>query len=333
MAYRTPVIMAATAGAIFVPLLLVVVFPVLRSPTKRPHRDPKQLPQGVTRSFTPTGLELLVAKSSSNGTQKQVPVLMLHGGFGSALCYEKWLPYLASQGRDAYSQSLSGTSRPSHRTHSNPTNFIPGHGLSPRPSNFVTMMATDFVRDLEGALDYISALHPDQPAPILIGHSAGGGLSQAMLANTQREAPTSGVILVAGFPPTGGWPVYVNWLFADPWFGVRMLRQGGDPKSPLSSPALVQKVFFGPKMKQEDLLEFYEYMNPEESVGWPISMMFPFIDVEKVKRHTNGKVAWIGGQNDVLMSPSIMKEAAEKYHAPLTIVSSAGKLNCRYHRV
>jgi hypothetical protein len=108
-----------------------------------------------------------------------------------------------------------------------------------------------------------------------------------------------------------------------------MLRQGGDPKSPLSSPVLVQKVFFGPKMKQEDLLELYEYTNPEESLGWPISMMLPFIDVEKVKRHTNGKVAWIGGKNGVLMSPKIMKEAAEKYHAPLTIVPSAGKLNFR----
>jgi hypothetical protein len=112
-----------------------------------------------------------------------------------------------------------------------------------------------------------------------------------------------------------------------------MICQGGDPKSSLSSPALVQKVFFGPKMKQEDLLEFYEYMNPEESVGWPISMMFPFVDVEKVKQHTNRKIAWIGGQNDVIMSPKIMKDAAEKYHAPLTIVPSAGELNCRYHRV
>jgi pimeloyl-ACP methyl ester carboxylesterase len=153
------------------------------------------------------------------------------------------------------------------------------------------MKATDFVRDLEEALDYISTLQPDQPRPILIGHSAGGGLSQVMLANTQKETLTSGVILVAAFPPTGGWTVYVNWLFVDPWFGVRMLLQGGDPKSSLSSPALVQKIFFGPKMKQEDLLAFYEYMNPEESVGWPISMMFPFVDVEKVKKHTNGKVA------------------------------------------
>lgn len=190
------------------------------------------------------------------------------------------------------------------------------------------MTVTDFTRELEEALDYISMLHPDQPRPILVGHSAGGGLSQATLANTQKEILTSGVILVAAFPPTGGWSVYVNWFLADPWFGLRMILHGGDPKSPLSSPALVQKIFFGPKMKGEDLLEFFEDMNPEESVGWPNSMMFPFVDVEKVKQHADGKVAWIGGQKDVIMSPKVMKSAAKKYNAPLTIVPSAGEWDC-----
>ena len=70
----------------------------------------------------------------------------------------------------------------------------------------------DFVRYLEEALDYISTLHPDQPRPILVDNSAGRGLCQAMLANTQV---TSGVILVAAFPSTGGWPVYLNRLFFD----------------------------------------------------------------------------------------------------------------------
>jgi pimeloyl-ACP methyl ester carboxylesterase len=182
------------------------------------------------------------------------------------------------------------------------------------------MTATDFARDVEGTQDYISTLHSDQSRPTLAGHSAGGGLAQVTPDQSQKEILTSGVILVAAIPPTGGFPVVINWLLADPCYVVRMILQGGDPKSPLSTPALVRKIFFGPNMKQEDLLAFFDDMNPEESIGWPSSMVFPFVNVEKVKQHANGKVAWIGGQNDVIMSPKVMKGAAEKYHAPLTIV-------------
>lgn len=70
-------------------------------------------------------------------------------------------------------------------------------------------------------------------------------------------------------------------------------------------------------------------MTPEESIGWPSSMMFPFVDIEKVKQHTNGKVAWIAGQNDVIMTPTLMNEAAQAYHAPLTIVPFAGEFGPR----
>lgn len=213
-----PLILGIAAGAFVVPVVLVAVLPYIRSPTNRPHREPKKLPQGVKRTFTPSGLELLVATPTADtNTKQQVPILLLHGGFGSALCYEKWLPHFASQGRPVYSLSLSG------------------HGLSPRPLNFVSMKAVDFARDLEGTLDYISSLHPDAPRPVLVGHSAGGGLSQYTLSNTQQETLTSGVILVDAFPPTGGWRVYLNWALNDPLFGLRMILHGGDPKSPLSS--------------------------------------------------------------------------------------------------
>ena len=108
MASKTIIIVAAT-GAFIVPMVLVAVLPWIRSPTKRPHREPKKLPSGVNRTYTSTGLELLVAKPYID-TDTKVPILLLHGGFGSALCYEKWLPYFASRGRPVYSLSLSGTS-------------------------------------------------------------------------------------------------------------------------------------------------------------------------------------------------------------------------------
>jgi hypothetical protein len=45
--------MATTAGALLLLLILVAILPVLRLPTTRPPWNPKKLPPGVTRSFTP----------------------------------------------------------------------------------------------------------------------------------------------------------------------------------------------------------------------------------------------------------------------------------------
>lgn len=159
---------------------------------------------------------------------------------------------------------------------------------------------------------------------------------------------TSGVICVASILPMGEWRVYLNWFMHDPLFAFRIIWQGGDPKAPLSSPALVKSTFFGPKMDHQigsfwstpssgssgssvpALMEFYEEMNPEESMGWPSSMMHPFIDVEKVKRHASGNVAWIGGECDVLVSPAITRAAAKAYNTSATIIPLAGRYKFSY---
>ncbi|KAG8835240.1 hypothetical protein FRC18_000790 [Serendipita sp. 400] len=316
--FRHPGVIAITVGVVILtPVVLLNTLPLFR--TLRPPLKPHKLPPGVKRTTTPDGLELLVGELTSEQTNDipldKAPLLLVHGGFGSARCYIKWLPYLASRGRIVYSVSLTG------------------HGQSPRPSNFVKMTVSEYAPDLERTLDYIrTTLHPDRPKPIVLGHSAGGGLSQYVLANRRHtpttEPLTSGAIFMASFPPSGGWSVYLNWFRFDPMFGFRAIGLGGDPKAPLSSPRLVRQVFFGPRMRQTELEEFYEGMNPEESVGWPQTMMLRFItreDAKKVKEGASGRVAWIAGEKDAIMTPDIMRRAAREYEdAPLTIVKDAG---------
>lgn len=302
---RSLTITAVAAGVILVPILLTNYMPYFR--TMRPPLKPLPLPNGVSRLTTPEGLELLVAKPEENQLSS-APLLLVHGGYGTAHCYSKWLPYLASRGRIAYSLSLTG------------------HGQSPRPGNFINMTVTDFVRDVEHTIDLIHSYHPELPRPVLVGHSSGGGVSQCFLSNvpTGAEPPVSGVVLVDAIPPTGSTGVYMNWVRADPLFGFRVIGQGGDPKGPLSSPALVQRIFFGSKMRKEELEEFFSGMNTEESVAWPQSMMSTFVDIPKAKKSANGRVAWISGEEDVIMPPALMKKAAALYDAPLTVVPYGG---------
>ena len=143
------------------------------------------------------------------------------------------------------------------------------------------MTVDEFAEDIIAAVRYIIALNPTTPAPVLIGHSAGGGLSQYTVANSPPNT-FSGVILLAPFPSTGGSPVYRAWLGFD-WMAMpRFFWQGGDNMSPLSSPALVKRAFFSDAYKDEDVQRFFEQMNSEESVGWPATMMGKFADSEEV---------------------------------------------------
>ncbi|KAG8815358.1 hypothetical protein FRC17_000739 [Serendipita sp. 399] len=328
MSFRHPGVIAATVGVVVLtPVVLLNVMPLFR--TLRPPQKPLKLPQGVKRTTTPNGLELWVAlppdsESNDRISTGKAPLLLVHGGFGTAHCYAKWLPYLASRGRIVYSVSLTG------------------HGQSPRPSNFVKMTVSDYAPDLEQTINYIHTQHSELPKPVVLGHSAGGGLAQYILANRHTpispppsssnnhnshnsEPLVSGAIFMAAFPPFGGWTVYMNWFRFDPTLGFRAILCGGDPKAALSSLSLVRNAFFGPRMREEELERFYAGMNPEESVGWPQTMMLRFIrDVEKVKQGASGRVAWIGGEKDALMTQDIVRRAAKEYDAPLIIVKDAG---------
>ncbi|THU87377.1 alpha/beta-hydrolase [Dendrothele bispora CBS 962.96] len=259
--------------------------------------------------------------NSEDVNQSCAPLVFLHGGMGSARCYDRWMDYFAKQGRrKVFSISLRA------------------HGNSTRPPNFTHLTKASFADDLDTALTAITNLiNPNANAkpsnrPVLIGHSAGGGLSQYYLSST--TVPTSShtpqaLILLAPFPPSGGAPTFRNWALFDPWFSFRFIWDGCDPMSPLSSPNLVKRAFFGDskrllrtsvknsgkpeKEDDESVEEFFEQMNPEENGAWPASMMFSFADPAKVKSSVNGKVHLITASQDRLMSPNIMKRVKQAY--------------------
>lgn len=106
---KTALITAGTIAFLF-PIALIGILPYTRKATPKPKRPTHPLPEGVERVFTPEGLELLVAKPSTagDGKKKLAPIFLQHGGFGTALTWELWLPYFASKGRTVYALSLGG---------------------------------------------------------------------------------------------------------------------------------------------------------------------------------------------------------------------------------
>ena len=101
------------------------------------------------------------------------PVLLVHGGYHGAWCWEYWVDRLAADGREVAAIDWRG------------------HGGLPPPPDYLQTGALGFTEDVVAAIDAL-----DRP-PVVVGHSLGGLL--APLAATRR--PTAGLVLVCPSPP------------------------------------------------------------------------------------------------------------------------------------
>ncbi|KAJ1303848.1 hypothetical protein OPQ81_008268 [Rhizoctonia solani] len=287
--------------------------------------DPKlpSPPPGTHRYYlsTPAGhLEVLYAlpthatiDSPVEGSWKS-PVLFLHGGFGSANCYSNFLPWFAERGYPAYSLSVRG------------------HGRSWRPSYWVLYFTPKsvFADDVAAALKFIHSRHPNAGPTTLVGHSAGGGLSQYIIGNGKAK-DVGKLVILAGIPSFGAWRIYLNWLLLDPWFLIRALWDLYHPRTALSSTRLVHRAFFSPSYPIEKVQAFEAEMAPFESMSWPMGMMFSFVSPKRLltnllAHNARTPLLTIGGSQDKLVSVPIMRRLAGLYAATSVGIHTGGTI-------
>ena len=171
--------------------------------------------------------------------------------------------------------------------------------------------------DVIAAIEYITSVHGRKP--ILVGHSAGGGLSQVTL---DRGTEVHALGLIGAFPNYGGLPVYFNWfLKLDPWALLRIIKDLFHPRSALSSTNLVHRAFFSNSLSTEEVMAFERDMPEYESMNWPSRMLFTIASVQRVKRNTEtGKVFVMAGREDKLMTPGLMERMAREYEVGFAMV-------------
>ena len=116
----------------------------------------------------------VVAKGSCTDAHP-VPLLFVHGGWHGAWCWENFLDYFADTGYRAVAVSLRG------------------HGASPTPKPLHKVSIADYIDDVRSVADALGG------APVLIGHSLGGFVTQRYLEG--RTAPAA--VLVGSVPPQG----------------------------------------------------------------------------------------------------------------------------------
>jgi hypothetical protein len=91
------------------------------------------------------------------------------------------------------------------------------------------------------------------------------------------------------------------------------------PNSPLSHPAYTKRAFFSPEMSDAYVEKFQERVSPYESFIWPIGMMKPFVNDQKIVGQISSwgssrqGILVLGGEVDKIMRQPIMEDLAEMY--------------------
>ncbi|KAL1404860.1 hypothetical protein Q8F55_008471 [Vanrija albida] len=189
-----------------------------------------------------------------------------------------------------------------------------GHGDSWYPGYLRMVYLTPpsaFEDDLAAGVDYVRA--EAGVVPVLVGHSAGGGLSQAVLA--QGRVDVTALALVDAIPGYGSKKINENWMALDRWFVFRLLFcHFGHPNSALSHPLLTLRAFFGRQFPLQTVYPFQAKLARYESLRWPFSMVGPFARAQDVVKHVQRRrILVLAGDEDALMTPEITRETAAYY--------------------
>jgi pimeloyl-ACP methyl ester carboxylesterase len=119
--------------------------------------------------------DLLVRHQSPVTVLRPVPLLLVHGLWGGAWVWDRWLPYAASRGWDAWAIELRG------RNGSRPV------------EDLGRMRVADLVRDVREVVEHLGPC-------VLVGLSMGGLVAQAVSA---EEPNLRAVVYLCTVPPGG----------------------------------------------------------------------------------------------------------------------------------
>jgi pimeloyl-ACP methyl ester carboxylesterase len=223
----------------------------------------------------------------------KTPILMAHGMWHGAWCWQTWQELLAKNGWESIAFSL------------------PGHAQSPRQRALINCTLGY----------YLSFVHDEVKRlprkPILMGHSMGGALTQWYLRFICDDLPA--VVLVApwvafsvladGFipflklDPLGALLMFVAWS-ATPW-----MRTPHHAATKLVSPtAIIQPADLQKKLNGESALVLFQH-NP------------PFWSPPKnIKTPT----LILAGEQDAVVTVAGLKQTAAHYKADFSIIPAAG---------
>jgi pimeloyl-ACP methyl ester carboxylesterase len=223
----------------------------------------------------------------------QTPIVMQHGMWHGAWCWENWQQLLAEKGWESHAHSL------------------PGHALSPVQRPIVRCTLPYYLAFLKREM----ARH--EHPPVLMGHSLGGALTQWYLKHVRDDLPAAVLVApwVAKSAMQDGLPLFLK---LDP-FGALMqfLVWSSTPyiRTPqrayaalLSDAANVDPATLHAKLNPESALILFQHNPPFWSP--PTNVNTPLL--------------WLAAEQDAVVSLDGQRASAAHYNADLHVVEQDG---------
>ena len=223
----------------------------------------------------------------------ETPIVMQHGMWHAAWCWEPWQALFAEWGWESHAHSL------------------PGHGESPvrRPIKNCT---------LPYYLEFLQAEVERLPRkPVLMGHSMGGALTQWYLKRVADDLPAA--VLVAPWPAHSIVPTMFRCIWRDP-LGALLTILSLTTTPLVRNPRLAAEMFIteGAVYSPEDLHArlgaeaFWILPQHDRLLGWrpPENIQTPML--------------WLAAEADSLITEKEQRRSAEFYGADYVVVKGAG---------
>jgi pimeloyl-ACP methyl ester carboxylesterase len=167
---------------------------------------------------------------------------------------------------------------------------------------------------------------------VLIAHSAGAALSQYVLS--RGLVKVDAFCLLAGVPGFGSFSCYKFWAWTAPiHFPYRLFH----PRYILANTRQVHDAFFTASTPTSVVQNLERLLSPYESMLWPMQALFRFVTgpdvISSIVGWTSGAAGLrsrflvLAAEYDVLCTPAILEDAAERYRRGFRELVKRGKID------
>lgn len=215
------------------------------------------------------------------------PVLLLHGAWHGAWCWERAMTDLAARGFEAHALSVRG------------------HGGSPAPPGHWRSTVLDYAREVRAAIAGLGG------RPLVVGHSAGGYVAQLLATGAVGPAPgLAGLVLLCSSP------VSIGAYFLDR--GLRGAPMVSLPALLRREPATVRRAFFRPELADDELERHRARLVAEPPLVTLSSML-----LRPRPAACRAPVLVIAAERDAVFDLAAQRATATAYRAELVVVPGA----------
>ena len=214
------------------------------------------------------------------------PVLLVHGAWHGAWCWENFLPYFAEQGYEVHAVSLRG------------------HGNSEGRNGIRWHSCSGFVADVAQVVNSLGT------TPMLIGHSMGGYIVQKYLES--HSAPAG--VLLASVPVTGIMGMLFRMSRRHPASTLKALLLLNSWYF-VSTPALAKDYFFSDHYPEDRFLEYYASIQTE---SFRFGLDATILNLPR-PRKIRIPLLVLGAEQDRVFTVSEQRKTARAYHTEVIL--------------